>query len=106
MTQVADPRVALLDADDRRVLASAIRFGAKYLVTDTLADFLAEVLRRFQVEAVDADGFLSRTFDLYPPDALGVLRTLQQPCSSLPFARSEFVRDAAAKWLPRLASRT
>ena len=96
----------LPDADDRHVLAAAIRCGAQYIVTDNLVDFPAEVLGRFDIEAVDADGFLSRTFDLYPSEALGVLRALREAYSNPPFTPSGFVRDLTAKRLPRLASRT
>ena len=94
----------LPDADDRHVLAAAIRCGAHYIVTDNPADFPAGVLARFDIEAVDADGFLSRTFDLHPSEALGVLRILREAYSNPPFTPSEFVRDLAAKGLPRLAA--
>ena len=96
----------LPDADDRHVLAAAVRCGAQYIVTDNLTDFPAEVLERFDIEAIDADGFLSQTFDLYPSEALGVLRTLRETYSNPPFTPSGFVRDLAAKGLPRLAART
>ena len=104
-----EPLIATLelpDADDRHVLAAAIRCGAQYLVTDNLADFPAGVLARFDIEAIDADGFLSRTFDLHLSEALGVLRALREAYSNPPFTPSEFVRDLTAKGLPRLASRT
>ncbi|MCY4590041.1 MAG: PIN domain-containing protein [Alphaproteobacteria bacterium] len=93
----------LPDADDRHVLAAAIRCGAQSIVTDNLDDFPAEVLGPLDIDAVDADGFLSRTFDLYPSEALAVLRTLQETYSNPPFTPSEFVRDLTAKGLPRLA---
>ncbi len=93
----------LPDADDRHVLAAAIRCGAQHIVTDNLADFPAAVLGHFDIEAVDADGFLSRTFDLYPSEALDVLRTLREAYSNPPFTPSEFVRDLTSKGLPRLA---
>ena len=51
-------------------------------------------------------GFLSRTFDLYPSEALGVLHALREAYSNPPFTPSGFVRDLTAKRLPRLASRT
>ena len=104
-----EPLIATLelpDADDRHVLAAAIRCGAQYIVTDNLADFPAQVLARFNIEAIDADGFLSRTFDLYPSEALGVLRTLRKAYNNPPFTPSEFVRDMTAKGLPRLAAQT
>ena len=94
------------DVDDRHVLAAAIRCGAQYIVTDNLADFPAEVLTRHEIEAVDADGFLSQTFDLYPSEALGVLRSLRETYKNPSFTPSEFVRDLTAKGLPRLAAQT
>ena len=95
----------LPDANDRHVLAAAIRCSAQHIVTDNLADFPAAVLGRFDIEAVDADEFLSRTFDLYPSEALDVLRTLREAYTNPPFAPLEFVRDLTAKGLPRLAAR-
>ena len=94
----------LPDADDRHVLAAAIRCGAQHIVTDNLADFPAEVLGRFDIKAIDADGFLSRTFDLYPSEALAVLRALREIYRNPSFTPSGFVRDLAAKGLPRLAA--
>ncbi len=96
----------LPDADDRHVLAAAIRCCAQFVVTDNLTDFPAEVLAQFDIEAIDADGFLSRTFDLYPSEALDVLRTLREAYDNPPFTPSEFVRDLATKGLCRLAART
>ncbi len=81
--------------------AAAVHCGAQYVVTDNLADFPAEVLECFDIEAVDADGFLSRTFDLYSSEALGVLRTLRETYSNPPFTRSAFVCDLKAKGHPR-----
>ena len=95
----------LPDADDRHVLAAAIRCGAQHIVTDNLADFPAHILARFDVEAVDVDGFLSRTFDFYPSEAIGVLCTLRETYSNPAFTALEFVRDLTAKGLPRLAAR-
>ena len=93
----------LPDADDRHVLAAAIRCDAQFVVTDNLADFPAVILAKFDIEAIDADEFLFRTFDLYPSEALGVLRTLREAYTNPPFTPSEFVRDLTAKGLPRLA---
>ena len=94
----------LPDADDRHVLAAAILCGAQHIVTDNLADFPAEVLGRFDIEAIDADGFLSRTFDLYPSEALAVLRALRETYRNPSFTPSGFVDDLTAKKLPRLGA--
>lgn len=96
----------LPDADDRHFLAAAIRCGAQHIITDNLADFPSAVLARFEIEVIDADGFLSRTFDLYPSEALSVLRTLREAYNNPPFTPSEFVRDLTVKGLPRLAAQT
>ena len=94
----------LPDADDRHVLAAAVRCGAHYVVTDNLADFPAVILAKFDIEAINANEFLFRTFDLYPSEALGVLRTLREAYRNPPFTPSEFIRDLTAKRLPRLAA--
>ncbi len=97
--------LVLPDADDRHVLAAAIRCGAQHIVTDNLADFPAEALTGFAIEAIDADTFLSRIFDLYPSEALAVLRTLRETYKNPPFSPSAFILDLTAKNLPQLAAR-
>ncbi|MCA3627248.1 MAG: PIN domain-containing protein [Methylobacterium sp.] len=95
----------LPDANDRHVLAAAIRCGAQHIVTENLKDFPDDVLNEFAVEAIDADEFLSRTFDLYPAAALEALKTMRQAYRNPPFTQSEFVFDLTAKGMPKLASR-
>ena len=50
---------------------------AQHIVTENIADFPSETLDEFQIEAINADKFLSRTFDLYPVEALEVLKNLR-----------------------------
>ncbi len=103
-----EPLVASLDlpdADDRHVLAAAIKCGAQHIVTDNLADFPIEVLEQYDIEAIDADEFLSRTFDLYPSEALAVLRELRAHYRNPPYTAPEFILDLTAKGLPKLAAR-
>lgn len=60
-----DPLVAgldLPDPNDRHVLATAIQCGAQHIVTDNLTDFPTEKLQPYDIEAINADEFLSRTF--------------------------------------------
>ena len=103
-----DPLVGALDLpdpDDRHVLAAAIQCGAQHIVTENLVDFPSDKLKPYDIEAIDADEFLSRTFDLYPAEALTVLRKLRTHYNNPPYSPPEFVLDLTAKGLPKLAAR-
>ncbi|MYA88713.1 MAG: PIN domain-containing protein [Boseongicola sp. SB0662_bin_57] len=95
----------LPDADDRHVLAAAILCGAQHIVTDNIRDFPSAELDQFDIKAIEADEFLSRTFDLYKAEAMRVLRELRSHYSNPPFTPSEFVFDLTAKGMPKLAAR-
>lgn len=64
----------LPDADDRHVLAAAIRAGAQTIVTANLSDFPAKVLLPYDVEAQHPDDFVLAQIDLAPGAVLNVLR--------------------------------
>ncbi|MFG1287911.1 PIN domain-containing protein [Xanthobacter versatilis] len=68
--------LVLPDPDDRHVLAAAIRCGAQHIVTANLANFPDHALVAFAIKAIDADEFLSMTFDLYPAEALATLNVV------------------------------
>jgi len=70
----------LPDADDRHVLAAAIKCGASVIVTYNLKDFPAETLKRFEIEALHPDVFLSDIWDL---DQAAVLEAVQKQRASL-----------------------
>ncbi len=63
----------LPDPEDRHVLAAAIRAGAETIVTANLADFPAEVLARYQIEAKHPDEFVVEFIDSAPAVVLTVL---------------------------------
>ncbi len=94
----------LPDLGDRHVLAAAIRCGARYIVTDNLADFPEEVLAGFDIEAIAGDAFLSQIAERHTSEALAVLCTLRRLYRNPPFTPSEFVFDLNAKGLPQLAA--
>ncbi|WP_277963783.1 PIN domain-containing protein [Pseudomonas sp. RIT-To-2] len=69
------PGLDLPDEDDRHVLAAAIKCGATVIVTYNLKDFPAEILKRFEIEALHPDVFLSDVWDL---DQAAVLEAVQK----------------------------
>lgn len=97
--------LSLPDAGDLHVLAAAIQCGAQHIITDNMRDFPQEALEPYDIEAIEADEFLARTFDLYTAEAMTVLRELREHYSKPPFTPSEFVLDLTAKGLPKLAAR-
>ncbi|MDH0759327.1 PIN domain-containing protein [Pseudomonas juntendi] len=70
----------LPDEDDRHVLAAAIKCGASVIVTYNLKDFPAEILKRFEIEALHPDVFLADIWDL---DQAAVLEAVQKQRASL-----------------------
>jgi hypothetical protein len=69
-----EPGIRLPDADDRHVVAAAVRGGADAIITANLADFPAAVLSPLGLEAVHPDDFLLDQLDLSPPTILQVIR--------------------------------
>lgn len=97
--------LSLPDKDDRHVLAAAIQCGAQHIITDNVRDFPEAALDPYDIEAIEADEFLARTFDLYTAEAMIVLRELRQHYSKPKYSPSEFVLDLTAKGMPKLAAR-
>jgi predicted nucleic acid-binding protein len=62
--------IELPDADDRHVLAAAIRCKADVIVTSNLKDFPNEYLTLFDVEAQHPDHFICNLIDLNPEKAM------------------------------------
>jgi predicted nucleic acid-binding protein len=108
LVQNFEPLIASLtlpDPKDRHVLAAAIKCGAQHIVTENLRDFPQAILEPIGIEAIDADEFLSRTFELYPGEAIGVLRKVREGYRNPPYSQSAFLMDLTARGLPKLASR-
>jgi len=97
--------LTLPDENDRHVLAAAIQCGAQHIITDNTRDFPMRELDQFDIEAIEADEFLSRTFDLYTAEAMSVLRDLRSHYHKPAYSPSEFVLDLTAKGMPKLAAR-
>lgn len=70
----------LPDADDRHVLAAAIKCNASVIVTFNLKDFPKDVLETFDIEPVHPDDFIADLWDL---DKAAVLEAAQRQRASL-----------------------
>lgn len=66
----------LPDADDRHVLAAAIKTNANLIVTNNLKDFPEEYLNSFGLKAKTADDFLTDIIDLNPEQAIAAFREM------------------------------
>lgn len=72
--------IQLPDADDRHVVAAAIRGQAEAIITFNLKDFPDETLGSFDIHAIHPDEFLSDMFELSPGD---VIKAAQRHRASL-----------------------
>lgn len=68
--------LTLPDADDRHVLAAAIKTNANVIVTNNLKDFPQEYLESFGLKAISADDFLTDIIDLNHETAVAAFREL------------------------------
>jgi predicted nucleic acid-binding protein len=78
------PSITLPDADDRHVLAAAIRSGAEVIVTSNLKDFPAEVLANYGIEAQHPDEFVTYLLDLAPDVVCAAVKRQRQNLKNPP----------------------
>ncbi|MCH9808850.1 MAG: PIN domain-containing protein [Alphaproteobacteria bacterium] len=97
--------IELPDVDDRHVLAAAIRCGAQNIVTENIKHFPSEALGKYDIEAVTADHFLTCTFELYPLEAMKVLKLMRVGYRSPEYTKTEFLRHLMRIGLGQLALR-
>ena len=69
------PTLRLQDANDRHVLAAAIKAGVAVIVTFNLSDFPAATLEMYGIEPLHPDVFLSALFDDEPDLFLQTVRS-------------------------------
>ncbi|AIR90676.1 PIN domain-containing protein [Pseudomonas cremoricolorata] len=99
------PGLQLPDADDRHVLAAAIRCNASVIVTYNLKDFPAEVLRGFEIEALHPDVFLSDIWDLDQAAVLQAARGQRAMLKNPPYAPRQLLDTLLKQQLPELVKR-
>ncbi|MGP5569083.1 PIN domain-containing protein [Pseudomonas helleri] len=92
--------LALPDADDRHVLAAAIKCNASVIVTFNLKDFPKDALDAFDIEPLHPDDFIADLWDL---DQAAVLEAAQRQRASLknpPHSAREYLDKLLQQKLP------
>lgn len=94
----------LPDPDDRHVLAAAIRAGAQVIVTENVADFPANVLDDYDLEAQTPDVFVLHLIDLSPTAVAKVIEEQSAALTKPRLSPSDVLDRLARSGLPRSAA--
>lgn len=98
------PSLELPDADDRHVLAVAIRAGAQVIVTYNESDFPAETLGEFDVCAQHPDTFLRHLIDLSPNVVRHRILELVERLTDPPLTIEDYIAMLERQSLPETAA--
>ena len=88
--------IELPDPDDRHVLAAAIRSGSQVIVTENTADFPADVLDRYDIEAQTPDAFVLHLIDLSPTTVFSVIDAQAAALRDPPFTVDQLLDRLAS----------
>lgn len=99
------PSLVLPDPDDRHVLAAAIQGRADAIVTFNLADFPADALARYNIEARHPDDFIVRLLDLAPGTVCAVVKRLRENLHNPPKSADELLATFESQGLPQTVAR-
>ena len=91
----------LPDSGDRHVLAAAIRAGAQVFVTENVADFPAQVLSDYDMEAQTPDIFVLHLIDLSPTTVARVVEEQSAALAAPSLSTSDVLDRLARSGLPR-----
>jgi predicted nucleic acid-binding protein len=97
--------LSLPDADDRHVLAAAIRASAEVIVTYNLTDFPAETLARFDIEARHPDDFLIYLLDLAPDTVCSAVKRQRESLRNPPKTAQELLATFEGHGLTQTVAR-
>jgi hypothetical protein len=92
--------LTLPDADDRHVLAAAIRCNADLILTFNLKDFPEESLRPFEIEPEHPDKFLLHQLSLDQPGVLTAVKRQRESLKNPPKKPLEFLDTLEQQQLP------
>ncbi len=97
--------LSLPDPDDRHVLAAAIRAGAEVIVTFNLADFPAEALARFDIEAKHPDDFVVELLDQAPGAVCTAIKRQRESLCNPPKTAQELLATLESHGLTQTVAR-
>lgn len=92
--------LALPDADDRHVLAAAIKGQAEVIVTFNLKDFPQERLGQFDIWAQHPDEFIHELIDLAPASVLVAAHRCRARLKNPPKTVDDYLDTLLAQQLP------
>lgn len=95
------PALSLPDPDDRHVLAAAICAGVDVIVTSNLADFPADTLAKFDIEAQHPDDFINHLLDLAPNIVCEAAKRQRASLKKPPKSIAEFLESLERAGLPQ-----
>ena len=85
------PSLDLPNPDDRHVLAATIVGRCDVIVTQNLKDFPEEALKRYDIETLHPDGFLSNHLALEPGLFCSALRKVHARLKNPPFSAEDYL---------------
>jgi predicted nucleic acid-binding protein len=97
--------ITLPDADDRHVVAAAIKGQAEAIITFNLKDFPVETLEPLGLVAIHPDEFLCDMFELNPSNCVKAAQQQRQSLKNPPMAATEFLTCLQKQRLPRFTSK-
>ncbi len=90
----------LPDANDRHVLAAAIKCHAQIIVTSNLKDFPPESLEPYGIEAMHPDEFVEHQFGLSPGAVMAAVKRIRARLKNPKLSQKEYLETLAARGLP------
>lgn len=93
------PALELPDADDRHVLAAAIKGDADIIVTFNLRDFPARTLENYQIRAQHPDNFIVSLLELDAPSVHEAVRRQRAGLQNPPHSATQLLDTLEAQGL-------
>jgi len=93
--------VTLKDADDRHVVAVAIRSNADSIVTFNQKDFDEDELQKFDLYTEHPDEFISNMVEIYTPRVISAVREMRARLKNPPKEVGEFLETLHKQGLPQ-----